>query len=63
MRISVADSEIVLLPPRTAQVYAYLLGQEKRELSKSTDASWERVLHIRHLKDRMLRTCISTNLC
>lgn len=44
----------VLLPPRTAQVYAYLLSQEKYELERGTSASWERLLHLRHLKERLL---------
>lgn len=44
----------VLLPPRASQVYAYLLSQEQVELSKGAEASWERLMHIRHLKDRMI---------
>ena len=45
---------LVLLPPRASQVFAYLLSQEQVELSKGADASWERLMHIRHLKDRMI---------
>jgi hypothetical protein len=44
----------VLLPPRASQVYAYLLSQEQVELAKGTEASWERLMHVRHLKDRMI---------
>lgn len=47
----------VLLPPRTAQLYAVLLKAELNELAKERDASWERVLDIRRLKDRMIRKC------
>jgi len=47
----------VLLPPRAAQVYAYLLGQEQIELARGAEASWERLMHVRHLKDRMIRKC------
>jgi hypothetical protein len=43
-------------------VYAYLLGQEKRELQKGPDATWELLLHIRHLKDRMIRELIVRSL-
>ncbi|KAG1833746.1 hypothetical protein EV424DRAFT_1532597 [Suillus variegatus] len=46
----------VLLPPRT-QLYARLLKAEKSELAKKLDASWDRILEIRHLKDRMIRKC------
>jgi hypothetical protein len=45
----------VLLPPRASQVFAYLLSQEQVELSRGAEASWERLMHIRHLKDRMIR--------
>jgi len=45
---------LVLLPPRTSKVYAYLLSQEQVELSKGAEASWERLMHVRHLKDRMI---------
>ncbi|KAF8560321.1 hypothetical protein OG21DRAFT_1502631 [Imleria badia] len=47
----------VLLPPRTAQIYALLLKAELVELEKQRDASWERILDIRRLKDRMIRKC------
>lgn len=47
----------VLLPPRTAQLYARLLKAEKSELAKKLNASWDRILEIRHLKDRMIRKC------
>lgn len=47
----------VLLPPRTAQLYARLLKAEKSELAKKSNASWDRILEIRHLKDRMIRKC------
>jgi len=44
----------VLLPPRASQVYAYLISQEQVELAKGAEASWERLMHVRHLKDRMI---------
>jgi len=47
----------VLLPPRASQVYAYLLSQEQVELAKGAEASWERLMHVRHLKDRMTSEC------
>ena len=47
----------MLLPPRTAQFYAILLKAELNELAKKRDASWERILDIRRLKDRMIRKC------
>ncbi|KAG2150047.1 hypothetical protein BD769DRAFT_374298 [Suillus cothurnatus] len=47
----------VLLPPRTAQLYARLLKAEKSELAKKSNASWDCILEIRHLKDRMIRKC------
>ncbi|KAG9314327.1 hypothetical protein JVU11DRAFT_5118 [Chiua virens] len=47
----------VLLPPRTAQAYALLLKAELVELEKQRDASWELILDIRRLKDRMIRKC------
>ena len=50
-------SQKVLLPPRTAQIYALLLQAELVELEKQRDASWERILDIRRLKDRMIRKC------
>ena len=47
----------VLLPPRTAHLYAHLLKAETSELAKKHSASWELILEIRHLKDRMIRKC------
>ncbi|OCH96145.1 hypothetical protein OBBRIDRAFT_744159 [Obba rivulosa] len=47
----------VLLPPRTATLYNHLLSAEAAELAKGKIASWERVVEIRHLKDRMIRKC------
>lgn len=47
----------VLLPPRTAQFYAILLKAELNELARRRDASWDRIVDIRRLKDRMLRKC------
>lgn len=47
----------MLLPPRTAQLYALLLKAELVELEKQHDASWERILDVRRLKDRMIRKC------
>jgi len=47
----------ILLPPRTAQIYGHLLRAEANELSKDKNASWDRILQIRHLKDRMIRKC------
>jgi hypothetical protein len=47
----------VLLPPRTAQIYSELLSSETLELAKHKNASWERILEIRRLKDRMIRKC------
>lgn len=47
----------VLLPPRTAQIYGNLLRAELVELAKDRNASWDRILQIRHLKDRMIRKC------
>ncbi|KAH8100684.1 hypothetical protein BXZ70DRAFT_1008171 [Cristinia sonorae] len=47
----------VLLPPRTAMIYAQLLRAEVVELAKDTEASWDRIVEIRHLKDRMIRKC------
>lgn len=47
----------VLLPPRTAQIYTLLLKAELVELEKQRDASWERILEIRRLKDRIIRKC------
>ncbi|KAI0639471.1 hypothetical protein C8Q77DRAFT_65949 [Trametes polyzona] len=47
----------VLLPPRTASIYHHLLKAEALELQKDRAANWERILEIRHLKDRMIRKC------
>lgn len=47
----------VLLPPKTATLYAQLLQYETAELAKGKKASWDLILHIRHLKDRMIRKC------
>ncbi|EPT03839.1 hypothetical protein FOMPIDRAFT_1035020 [Fomitopsis schrenkii] len=47
----------VLLPPRTALIYSHLLRAEAIELRKDRDAAWDRILQIRHLKDRMIRKC------
>ncbi|KAI6136607.1 hypothetical protein F5141DRAFT_1288328 [Pisolithus sp. B1] len=47
----------VLLPPRTAQFYAVLLKAELNELAKQRDASWDHIVDIRRLKDRMIRKC------
>ncbi|KAI6047668.1 hypothetical protein EDC04DRAFT_10981 [Pisolithus marmoratus] len=47
----------VLLPPRTAQLYAVLLKAELNELAKKRDASWDCIVDIRRLKDRMIRKC------
>lgn len=47
----------VLLPPRTAMIYAHLLRAEALELAKDQAANWDRILEIRHLKDRMIRKC------
>ncbi|THV07743.1 hypothetical protein K435DRAFT_772574 [Dendrothele bispora CBS 962.96] len=46
----------VLLPPSTASMYEQLLKLETLELGKKS-INWERVLEIRHLKDRMIRKC------
>ncbi|RDB28793.1 hypothetical protein Hypma_015562 [Hypsizygus marmoreus] len=46
----------VLLPPGTALMYEQLLKFEAFELGKKS-LSWERILEIRHLKDRMIRKC------
>lgn len=47
----------MLLPPRTALVYNYLLKAEGLELAKDKEAAWDRIIQIRHLKDRMIRKC------
>jgi hypothetical protein len=38
-------------------MYEQLLKFENYELSKKSAISWERILEIRHLKDRMIRKC------
>lgn len=38
-------------------MYEQLLKFENYELSKKSTISWERILEIRHLKDRMIRKC------
>ncbi|KAG2023639.1 hypothetical protein CC2G_001271 [Coprinopsis cinerea AmutBmut pab1-1] len=48
----------VLLPPGTAAMYEQLLKLENYELTKKpTSINWERIMEIRHLKDRMIRKC------
>lgn len=47
----------VLLPPKTAHSYNQLLQHEKSELGRGRGADWDRIVHIRHLKDRMIRKC------
>ncbi|PPQ62819.1 hypothetical protein CVT24_000513 [Panaeolus cyanescens] len=47
----------VLLPPGTASMYEQLLKLENYELTKKPTISWERIMEIRHLKDRMIRKC------
>lgn len=47
----------VLLPPGTASMYEQLLKFEAFELGKKSALSWERILEIRHLKERMIRKC------
>ncbi|KAI0801194.1 hypothetical protein C8Q74DRAFT_1364833 [Fomes fomentarius] len=47
----------VLIPPRTALIYTHLLKAEVAELAKDKSANWERIVQIRHLKDRMIRKC------
>ncbi|KDR84947.1 hypothetical protein GALMADRAFT_233423 [Galerina marginata CBS 339.88] len=51
------DELKVLLPPGTASMYEQLLKLENYELSKKPAVSWERIMEIRHLKDRMIRKC------
>ncbi|KAF7985345.1 hypothetical protein HWV62_6557 [Athelia sp. TMB] len=51
------DELKVLLPPRTAHIYSQLLSAETSELAKGKRASWEHILEIRRLKDRMIRKC------
>ncbi|EPQ60676.1 hypothetical protein GLOTRDRAFT_68519 [Gloeophyllum trabeum ATCC 11539] len=48
----------VLLPPRTALLYANLIRREQAELAKGTSANWELIMRMRHLKDRMIRKCM-----
>ncbi|KIK70927.1 hypothetical protein GYMLUDRAFT_33017 [Collybiopsis luxurians FD-317 M1] len=50
------DELKVLLPPNTASIYEQLLKLESLELGKKV-VSWDRLLEIRHLKDRMIRKC------
>jgi hypothetical protein len=38
-------------------MYEQLLKFEAFELGKKSGLSWERILEIRHLKDRMIRKC------
>jgi len=38
-------------------MYEQLLKLENYELSKKANASWDRLMEIRHLKDRMIRKC------
>ncbi|KIL70869.1 hypothetical protein M378DRAFT_175217 [Amanita muscaria Koide BX008] len=47
----------VLLPPGTASMYDQLLKFEGLELTRRPSISWERIMQIRHLKDRMIRKC------
>ncbi|KAF8632547.1 hypothetical protein AX15_001762 [Amanita polypyramis BW_CC] len=47
----------VLLPPGTAAMYEQLLKFEALELSRKQSISWDRIMQIRHLKDRMIRKC------
>ena len=47
----------VLLPPKTAHLYSQLLQHEISELERGRRADWDRIVHIRHLKDRMIRKC------
>ncbi|KAH9486972.1 hypothetical protein JR316_0001038 [Psilocybe cubensis] len=51
------DELKMLLPPATASMYEQLLNLENYELSKKPNISWERIMEIRHLKDRMCRKC------
>ncbi|TFK57127.1 hypothetical protein OE88DRAFT_1640884 [Heliocybe sulcata] len=48
----------VLLPPRTALLYANLIRREETELAKGKTANWELIMRMRHLKDRMIRKCM-----
>jgi hypothetical protein len=38
-------------------LYSQLLQYESSELERGRAADWDRILHIRHLKDRMIRKC------
>ncbi|KAF8807363.1 hypothetical protein BYT27DRAFT_7255981 [Phlegmacium glaucopus] len=51
------DELKVLLPPGTGSMYEQLLKLENYELTKKPTISWERIMEIRHLKDRMVRKC------
>ncbi|KAF9535432.1 hypothetical protein CPB83DRAFT_841730 [Crepidotus variabilis] len=51
------DELKVLLPPGTAAMYEQLLKLETYELSKKPTISWERLMDVRRLKDRMIRKC------
>lgn len=55
--MSQAHAPQVLLPPRTALIYSYLLKAEASELNKDQTAAWDKIMQIRHLKDRMIRKC------
>ncbi|KAJ3816002.1 hypothetical protein F5876DRAFT_71492 [Lentinula aff. lateritia] len=50
------DELKVLIPPNTASMYEQLLKLETLELAKKS-VTWDRLLEIRHLKDRMIRKC------
>lgn len=47
----------VLLPPKTAHLYSQILQHEITELERGRRADWDRIVNIRHLKDRMIRKC------
>jgi hypothetical protein len=55
--IPFSSSFQVLLPPKTALLYSQLLQLEVSQLAMGRNADWDRILHIRHLKDRMIRKC------
>ena len=55
--IPFSSSVQVLLPPKTALLYSQLLQLEVSQLAMGRNADWDRILHIRHLKDRMIRKC------
>jgi hypothetical protein len=46
-----------LLPPKTSLLYNQLLQYESSELERGRGADWDRILYMRHLKDRMIRKC------